>query len=237
MTSLVLDRCKLVKRQFLADLAEDHPFARLGRDWFGLEPLPDEALRQTLWGERKQQHYMAVRLQSWWRGEMGRTRVRDLRARLRGGRAVVQLQSRFRGSIARSFAARVRRRQQLEQSASIIARGWRAVVAAREHRRAFEEARDLRRRTLAATRLQRLWRGHVDRKVVDGIRRRIAEAAAAAARLEQRKDVAARVLQGGLRACLAKYRMKLLRDAAGQAAARIAAENVAARRIQWAWQR
>lgn len=237
LTSLVLDRCKLVQRQFLADLAEDHPFARLGRQWYGLEPLADEKHRQFLWEERKQQHFRAMRVQNWWRMKMAQALAQQLRSKKAGRWAVLRLQSRHRGALARGRVSRIRRRLLLNSSALRIQRAWIEQKALWEEKARRREARELRRQNRAALKLQKLWRGHEGRKVADGMQRRKAEAAAAALREERRRDVAARVLQAGLRACLARWRMHLLRDEASRAAARKIAEHRAAQRLQWAWQR
>lgn len=211
LLTLRLDRCKRIKRSFVAQLADELPLVRVGERWFGLEPVPDAEERTRLIELRQLQRVGAVRLQAWWRGRAARL-VRARLAALRDGeRAVLRLQSLCRGWFSRERVGRMRRRLDCDAAASLVQRRWRESVARADRARAA--ALWARRAGLAAAALhmQRAWRGHSARKRCALLRDALALLAAEAARQAVLAAEAALLVQCAWRVAVARRHLQVLR--------------------------
>ena len=128
-------------------------------------------------GLRAAKDRCATRLQSRWRGEIARRRVKRIRSDQKDTRmqkAAVTLQAVYRGRCARHgpYLAQLRlaRREKIRVAALEAEEKARAEEAKREQARARAAAEAARAQESAATRIQALWRGHAVRVNIKKIR-------------------------------------------------------------------
>jgi hypothetical protein len=167
LLTLRLDRCKRIKRSFVAKLAEELPLVRVGERWFGLEPVPDAVERSRLIELRQAQWDRSIQLQAWWRGRSARLLRGRLAAARDGELAVLVLQSHCRGWFSRQRVYRMRRRLECDEAAHIVQRRWRECVDRADRRRATALRATRARLGAAALSVQRVWRGHSGRRRVE----------------------------------------------------------------------
>lgn len=234
LTTLRLDRCRSVRREFITALASELLFVRAGRAWFGLEPLPDAEERMQLYELRVRQWNSAIRIQAVWRRALAWREVARRRHRQRGMRALVRIQARWRGGLARERVMRLRRRIAFERAARSIQHGWERFLRNRAEKRRLQAAELAEHLNKSANQVQRVYRGHVARVRVRRIQDAQALVLAEDVRREIRRARAALQIQCAWRACVARDRARLRRVEVEAERAERLRRNTAARRIQYA---
>jgi hypothetical protein len=212
LTSIRLNRCKGIQREFVQQLADEMPYSTLAERWFGLEALPDFEARAAAIARKVREWEMTVKLQCWWRMLIAQEKRRRLAAFRRGGWAVGRFQAIWRGCLARERTSRMKRRLQCEAGAQKIQDTWRASKLYREEM-ALRLAMERRRlENAASTSIQRVWRGHAGRQRVTRIRHQLAFERAEWERSELLRLEACVRIQCVMRVALARMRATRLRE-------------------------
>jgi hypothetical protein len=163
VTELKLNRCRLIERQFLKNLADELPFVQNATEFYGLVGLPDCDARIYLAELRRAQLKAVAPLQRLARGMLARMRTRRLRLARQRENAAFMIQRVWRGFLDRRRVRQLVKGLTLEEAAIMIQsceRGW---IGRLKVRRLKWRLLMAARRSRAATTVQATWRRYLAR--------------------------------------------------------------------------
>jgi hypothetical protein len=232
LTTVELNKCKLILRPDLAVLAELLPFVSLAMDRLALVPVPEaeELIKQT--EQLRLDTRAAIKIQKMFRGARARGGVLLLRFHAQKRFVVPKFQGLVRGHLCRKKLHRLEQLRLQHIAAGLIQRTFRSYKA-RSMSRTIRQARAKRERERTSARnIQRVVRGRFGRMLVAGVRRNLAIQAMLRREEQDRRVVMAVRIQRTWRGDRAhRLYQKLLRQRQDQAAQALE-ELTAAIRIQ-----
>ena len=208
---LNVTNCKSISRRFLMHLIGDLKFSDPAHTYFGYQPKPDADELRKKAKELQEMEKSVVTLQKVIRGTLARGGVREIRRAHIIKYQLPKAQAWIRGFLRRKKWNQVLRKRLEQWAASLIRATWRGLQDRRFVRKMLrvKEIYDARDRN--SVHIQRLYRGHVGRKIMQAVGDEVARIQLAQAQKRARLERAATIIERSRRGYVSRKYAEELR--------------------------
>jgi len=201
---LNVSNCKAISRRFLMHLIKDLQFSDPAHTYFGYQPKPDADELRRKAKELQEMERCAISVQRVIRGTLARGGVKEIRRAHVIKYQLPKAQAWVRGYLRRKKWHKVLRKRLEHWAASLIRATWRGLLDRRFVRRMLHVKEDYDMRDRTSVHVQRLFRGHVGRKIMQAVRDEIARLQLAEAQRRARLERAATIIERSRRGYVAR---------------------------------
>lgn len=192
---LNVTNCKSITRRFLMHLITDLQFSDPAHTYFGYQPKPNADSLRVKAKELQIQNLNAIHIQRLIRGTLARGGVKEIRQTYIIKHQLPKAQAHIRGFLQLQRWNNVLRKRMQNWAATTIRAAWIGMLDRRTVRRMLNIKKEFDRRDEMALHIQRVYQGHLGRKLMQKIRDRYARIRLVEAQKQARLEQAATIIQ------------------------------------------